>query len=168
MSAPFSHAELALTVNGREWRGEVPVHELAIDFLRDRVGLKGTKRSCELQVCGACTVLVDGRPASACGRLAYELDGTAVTTVEGLAGDDGPSALQQAFVDEVGAQCGYCTSGQLMAATALLEQRPHPGYAEIAEWMSGNVCRCGCYPAIARAVRKVVNDQPVGDELDGH
>jgi carbon-monoxide dehydrogenase small subunit len=172
VSEPFSEAPVSVVVNGDPWQGEVPVHELLVDFLRDRLGLTGTKRSCEVQVCGACTVLVDGRPTSACSRLAYDVDGRTVTTVEGLELEDGPTPLQRAFVDEVAAQCGYCTSGQLMAATALLERHDgRPAYEEIAEWMSGNLCRCGCYPAIARAVQKAavetVNEQPARD-VDGY
>jgi carbon-monoxide dehydrogenase small subunit len=171
MAEPFSEAPVSVVVNGERWEGDVPVHELLVDFLRDRLGLTGTKRSCGVQVCGACTVLVDGRPTSGCSRLAYDVDGRTVTTVEGLELEDGPNPLQQAFVAELAAQCGYCTSGQLMAATALLERRDGAlAYEEIAEWMSGNVCRCGCYPAIARAVQKTaagtVNEQPARD-VDG-
>ena len=173
MSEPFSQAPVSVVVNGDRWRGEVPVHELLLDFLRERLGLTGTKRSCEVQACGACTVLVDGRPTSACSRLAYDVDGRTVTTVEGLEVEGRPNALQQAFVDEVAAQCGYCTSGQLMAATALLDRCDgEPAYVEMTEWMSGNVCRCGCYPAIARAVRRVAEagtpkEQPAREDVGG-
>jgi carbon-monoxide dehydrogenase small subunit len=142
-----------VTVNGRDWLGDVPVEEVLLDLLRNRLGLTGTKRSCESEVCGACTVLVDGVPASSCSYLAFEASGKAVTTVEGLGSIDGPDPLQEAFIRHMGFQCGYCTSGQLMAAKGLLLQTPSPTYEEIAEWMSGNVCRCGCYAAIAAAIQ---------------
>jgi aerobic-type carbon monoxide dehydrogenase small subunit (CoxS/CutS family) len=144
--------ELTTTVNGRAWSGSVPVHEVLLDFLRSRLGLTGTKRSCESEVCGACTVLVDGQPVSSCTYLAFEARGKQVLTVEGLAQGDRLSPLQEAFVRNVGMQCGYCTSGQLMAATALLQANPKPSREEIAEWMAGNICRCGCYQAIAQSI----------------
>ena len=144
---------ITTTVNGHAWSGEVPVEEVLLDFARGRLGLKGSKRSCESEVCGACTMLVDGAPVSSCSFLAFEVDGREVTTVEGLADGDELSPLQHAFVTEVAAQCGYCTSGQLMAATALLNENPSPTYQEMQHWMSGNICRCGCYPAIARAIK---------------
>jgi aerobic-type carbon monoxide dehydrogenase small subunit (CoxS/CutS family) len=172
MTGPFRELELSLRVNGQEWRGMVGAHELLLDVLRDRVGLTGAKRSCEVQVCGACTVLLDGRPTSACSCLAYEADGRELRTVEGLADDGRPSELQQAFIEELGAQCGFCTGGQLLAATALLDRRRDLTYDDVAEWMSGNLCRCGCYPAIARAVLRTAgtashNHQPEGN-ADGH
>jgi len=147
---------ITTTVNGHAWSGEVPVEEVLLDFARSRLGLKGSKRSCESEVCGACTMLVDGAPVSSCSFLAFEVNGREVTTVEGLADGDELSPLQQAFVTEVAAQCGYCTSGQLMAATALLNENPSPTYQEMQHWMSGNICRCGCYPAIARAIKSTV------------
>jgi carbon-monoxide dehydrogenase small subunit len=134
----------------------VPVEEVLLDFARGRLMLKGSKRSCESEVCGACTMLVDGAPISSCSFLAFEVNGREVTTVEGLADGDELSALQQAFVTEVAAQCGYCTSGQLMSATALLNVNPSPTYEEMQHWMSGNICRCGCYPAIARAIKSTI------------
>jgi aerobic-type carbon monoxide dehydrogenase small subunit (CoxS/CutS family) len=145
-------ARLSTTVNGQAWSGEVPVEEVLLDFLRHRLGLTGTKRSCESEVCGACTVLVDGQPVSSCTYLAFEAGGKQVLTVEGLAHGDQLDPLQEAFIRNVGAQCGYCTPGQLMAAKALLLENPSPSYDELVEWMSGNICRCGCYPAIARSI----------------
>jgi aerobic-type carbon monoxide dehydrogenase small subunit (CoxS/CutS family) len=143
-----------LTVNGRPWSGDVPVEEVLLELLRERVGLTGTKRSCESEVCGACTVLVDGAPTSSCSYLAFEANGKAITTVEGLGSEDAPDPLQEAFVKHMGFQCGYCTSGQLMAAKGLLLHNPSPTQEEMAEWMSGNTCRCGCYAAIAAAIRE--------------
>jgi aerobic carbon-monoxide dehydrogenase small subunit len=142
---------LAFTLNGRPWEGTVPVEEVLLDLLRERAGLTGAKRSCESEVCGACTVLVDGQPISACSYLAFEAQGRAVTTVEGLAADGQLDPLQEAFVRNVGAQCGYCTAGQLLLARALLAAHPAPSRAEIAHWMT-NLCRCGAYPAIAASI----------------
>lgn len=143
---------ISTTVNGQPWSGSVPVQEVLLDFLRYRLRLTGTKRSCESEVCGACTVLVDGRPVSSCTYLALEARGRQVLTVEGLAEGDQLTPLQQAFVRNVGMQCGYCTSGQLIAATGLLIANPAPNRDEIAAWMSGNICRCGCYAAIAQSI----------------
>lgn len=146
---------VSTTVNGHAWQGEVPVHEVLSDFLRGRLGLTGTKVSCGSEVCGTCTVLVDGAPASSCALLALEVRGRTVTTVEGLAVDGTLSPLQEAFVRNAATQCGYCTPGQLVAATSLLRANPTPDYAEIAEYLRGNICRCGCYPAIARSIKEV-------------
>ena len=144
--------KIALRINDKPWSGEVPVEEVLLDFLRYRVGLTGTKRSCESEVCGACTVLVDGNPTSSCSYLAFEAAGKSVTTVEGLAQGEALDPLQEAFIRNVGAQCGYCTPGQLMTARALLLVNPSPTYEEIQDWMKGNICRCGCYPAIATSI----------------
>jgi xanthine dehydrogenase YagT iron-sulfur-binding subunit len=143
-----------LTVNGRPWSGDIGVEEVLLEVLRRRIGLTGTKRSCESEVCGACTVLVDGAPTSSCSFLAFEANGKSITTVEGLGTADSPDPLQDAFVKHMGFQCGYCTSGQLMAAKGLLLHNPAPTQEEMAEWMSGNTCRCGCYAAIAAAIRE--------------
>ena len=156
--------DISLTINGKTWSGEVPVEEVLLDFLRYRAGLTGTKRSCESQVCGACTVLVDGQPISSCSYLAFETNGRSVTTIEGLAVGEQLDPLQAAFIRNVGAQCGYCTPGQLMAAKALLMQNPSPTYEQIAEWMKGNICRCGCYTAIAQSIlesaKEIQNPKP--------
>lgn len=163
LDAPESVATLqtvpiALEVNGQRWSGDVPVEEELLEFIRTRLGLMGTKRSCESQVCGACTVLVDGAPTSACSYLAFEADGRAVTTIEGVADGDALHPLQTAFMRNVAAQCGYCTPGQIMAAVALLNENPSPTYGEIAHWMSGNICRCGCYPAIATSIQEAAEE----------
>ncbi|MBM2812586.1 MAG: yagT [Chloroflexi bacterium] len=150
---------VTITVNGTPWKGEIPVEDVLLDVLRSRVGLTGTKRGCESEVCGACTVLVDGAPISSCSYLAFEADGKAVTTVEGLADGDVLDPLQDAFIRNVAAQCGYCTPGQLMAAKALLEDNPSPTYDEIAHWLTGNICRCGCYPAIATSILEVAAEK---------
>jgi carbon-monoxide dehydrogenase medium subunit len=149
---PIEKFQLALTVNGQPWQGEVPVEETLLEFLRIRRQLTGTKRSCESQVCGACTVLVDKLPVSSCSYLAFEADGKSVTTIEGLAVDGQLDPLQQGFIRNLGAQCGYCTPGQLMASKALLLENPSPSREEIAEWLRGNICRCGAYAGIEASI----------------
>lgn len=143
---------LSLTINGKSWGGEVPAEETLLEFVRNRLGLTGTKRSCESEVCGACTVLVDNQAVSACNYLAFEAEGKSVLTIEGLEINGELDPLQEAFIRNVGAQCGYCTPGQIMAAKALLLENASPTRDEIAKWLSGNICRCGAYPAIARSV----------------
>ena len=146
--------EIACTINGQPWRGRVPVDEVLLDFVRERLRLTGTKRSCESEICGACSVLLDGAVYSSCNLLTLEIDGRELRTIEGLAEGEQLSPLQEAFVRNVGGQCGYCTPGQIVAATALLAVEPAPSYEQIAEWMRGNVCRCGSYPAIAKSVKE--------------
>jgi aerobic-type carbon monoxide dehydrogenase small subunit (CoxS/CutS family) len=143
---------LSTTVNGEPWSGEVPVGETLLEFLRVRLRLTGTKRSCESEVCGACTVLVNNQPISSCSYLAFEANGKSVLTIEGLARGPQLDPLQEAFIRNIGAQCGYCTPGQIMAAKALLLENPSPTRAEIAERLSGNICRCGAYPAIMKSI----------------
>jgi aerobic-type carbon monoxide dehydrogenase small subunit (CoxS/CutS family) len=146
---------VSTTINGRAWQGDIAASEVLSDLLRERVGLTGTKVSCASEVCGACTVLVDDMPVSSCTMLALEVRGRSVTTVEGLASGAQLDPLQEAFVRNVATQCGFCTPGQLMAAKSLLSSIPRPTEAEIAEHMRGNICRCGCYPAIARSIKQV-------------
>ena len=143
---------IELTVNGRPRAIEVAVHHTLLDVLRDDLGLTGTKECCLVGECGACTVLIDGRSVDSCLVLAVEADGTEVTTVEGLASDGRLHPLQQAFLDEGAAQCGFCIPGQLMAARALLDQNPHPTRAEVEEGLAGNLCRCAGYQQIIEAV----------------
>jgi aerobic-type carbon monoxide dehydrogenase small subunit (CoxS/CutS family) len=149
---PQTTFNLSLTINGDPWTGDVPVEETLLEFLRVRQRLTGTKRSCESEVCGACTVLVDSRPVSSCSYLAFEAHGKSVLTIEGLARGGELDPLQAAFIRNIGAQCGYCTPGQIMAAKALLMENPSPTREQIAEWLSGNICRCGAYPAIAKSI----------------
>jgi xanthine dehydrogenase YagT iron-sulfur-binding subunit len=143
---------VSVTVNGQPWSGQVPVEEVLLDFLRRRLGMTGTKRGCESEVCGACEVLVDGAPVSSCNYLAFEADGRAITTIEGVATGDELHPVQEAFIRNAAAQCGYCTPGQILSAVALLQQNQSPTYDDIAHWLVGNICRCGCYPAIARSI----------------
>jgi len=128
-----------------------------LDALRDEAGLTGTKRVCDRGECGACTVHLDGAPIYSCLTLAHGCDGHAVTTIEGLGAPGSPHALQDAFAIEDAAQCGFCTPGQLMAAAALLAANADPSDTEIVAAMSGNLCRCGTYPKIVRAVRRAAS-----------
>lgn len=121
--------------------------------LRDIAGLKGTKFGCGVAACGACTVLLDGQPIRSCQTLAGEVTG-AITTIEGIGSPESLSKVQQAWLDEQVPQCGYCQSGQILAATALLEMAPQPSDAQIDEFMSGNLCRCGTYPRIKAAIKR--------------
>ena len=149
---PQKTFSLSLTVNGQSWSGEIPVQETLLEFLRSRLRLTGTKRSCESEVCGVCTVLVDERPVSSCNYLAFEAHEKSVVTIEGVACGDELDPLQEAFIRNIGAQCGYCTPGQIMAAKALLMENPDPTREQISEWLSGNICRCGAYAAIAQSI----------------
>jgi aerobic-type carbon monoxide dehydrogenase small subunit (CoxS/CutS family) len=149
---------LSCTVNGRPWEGEIRVEETLLELLRVRLRLTGTKRSCESEVCGACTVLVDNRPFSSCNYLAFEAQGKSVLTIEGLANGEQLDPLQEAFIRNIGAQCGYCTPGQIMAAKGLLSDNPAPTREEIAEWLSGNICRCGAYGAIAKSILEAAQE----------
>ena len=143
---------LHVTVNGVERELLIEANETLADVLRDRLGLVGTKVSCDAQVCGACTVLVDGLAVSACTYLAVDGEGRAVRTVEGLAPEGRLSALQQAFIESAAFQCGFCTPGMLMAATALLEEDPDPSREAVIEGLEGNLCRCTGYEPIVEAV----------------
>ena len=133
---------------------ECEPQETLAELLRERLNLTGTKISCEVQVCGACTVLVDGLPVSSCTLLAYEVRDKNVLTVEGLARPDGTlHPIQQSFIDEFAFQCGFCTPGMILAAKALLEENPKPTEVEIIHFMDGNICRCTGYVSIVRAIR---------------
>ncbi len=144
--------ELAFEVNGRAQELPIEPRELLADVLRQRLGLTGLKVSCDIQVCGACTVLVDGLAVSACTYLAADAEGRAVTTVEGLAVDGQLTRIQQAFIDAAAFQCGFCTPGMVMAATALLADNPTPTRAEAVAGIEGNLCRCTGYLPIIDAV----------------
>ena len=144
--------DLRFEVNGRAQAIRVEPRELLADLLRLRLGLTGLKVSCDVQVCGACTVLVDGLAVSACTYLAVDADGRSVRTVEGLAPDGELTLIQQAFIDEAAFQCGFCTPGMVMAATALLADNPTPTREEVVAGIEGNLCRCTGYVPIVEAV----------------
>ena len=147
-----------MTINGTPWKGQVAAEEVLLDFLRRRLALKGTKRSCESQVCGACTVLVDSKAISSCNFLAFEANGKSVLTIEGLATAGKMDILQESFLRNLGFQCGYCTPGQIMAAKALLLENPCPTREQVVSWLTGNICRCGVYPAIVPSVLEAAQE----------
>jgi xanthine dehydrogenase YagT iron-sulfur-binding subunit len=149
---PEAMVQVTLRINGRLHRMLVEPRWNLLFVLRDRLGLTGTKVGCERGECGACTVLIDDRPRYACMTLAVEAEGHDITTLEGLLDGEALGPVQQAFVDEDAYQCGYCTPGQIMAAEGLLRSNPDPSLDEVRTGMSGNLCRCGAYPHIARAV----------------
>jgi carbon-monoxide dehydrogenase small subunit len=142
-----------MTVNGRERGGTVEARRTLADFLRDDLALTGTHLGCEHGVCGACTVLVDEKAVRSCLVFAVQADGATVTTIEGLTPRGGLSAVQEAFRDEHGLQCGFCTPGFIVSVTAFLEMNPDPTDEQIREALSGNICRCTGYQGIIRAVR---------------
>ncbi len=149
----MSEHTLRVTVNGQPHSATVPANRLLVHLLRDDLGLTGTKEGCSVGVCGACSVLVDGLLMSSCLLPAIVADGAAITTVEGLAPDDEHlSPLQESFIRHGGFQCGICTPGQLIAATALLEEQPRPTEAQVKEWMMGNLCRCTGYYQIVESI----------------
>jgi carbon-monoxide dehydrogenase small subunit len=144
---------ISCVVNGRSYEVTIPTRRLLSDFLRHDLGLTGTHVGCEQGVCGACTVLVDEQLRRSCLALAVQVDGSEVTTIEGLRGPNGElHPVMQAFMDEHGLQCGFCTPGFVMRVAKLLEERPHPTRGEIVEELAGNLCRCTGYQGIIRAV----------------
>ncbi len=150
---PGPAMEIDVTVNGRRHRLRIEPCDLLIDTLRDQLGLTGTKRSCDVQVCGACTVLVNKAPVSACTYLTYEARGKEVLTIEGLADGERLHPMQQAFIDHAAFQCGFCTPGMILAATALLAEHQRPTAEEIKHYMRGNICRCTGYKKILEAIQ---------------
>jgi len=156
---PSTRVPIALTVNGSRRQADVEPSATLLDALRDDLGLTGAKECCLVGECGACTVILDGRSVDSCLVLAVEADGATVLTVEGLASRDGRlSAIQTAFLDQGGVQCGFCIPGQLMSAHALLAEHPHPTRAEIEEGLAGNLCRCACYEQIFAAVEQAAGE----------
>jgi aerobic-type carbon monoxide dehydrogenase small subunit (CoxS/CutS family) len=153
---------ISFTVNGRSESLSVPTSRRLIDCLRYDLGLTGTKEGCSVGVCGACTVLLDGKIVSSCLTLAVLADGHEVTTVEGLATDNRLHPVQEAFIHHGGFQCGICTSGQLVAAKALLDEIPDPTDAEIKDWMMGNLCRCTGYYGIVNSIKQAAAAAPGG------
>lgn len=153
----FEQVPLSLKVNGRKLKLKVEPRTTLLDLLREQLHLTGTKKGCDYGQCGACTVHVDGQRVNSCLTLAVMLDGKDVTTIEGLATGDKLHPMQEAFVKHDGFQCGYCTPGQIMSAVACVREGHAGSEAEIREYMSGNICRCGAYTNIVAAIQEVKN-----------
>ena len=149
----MSAIQIRLEVNGQTHNLDIPSHRSLLDVLREELDLTGSKRGCDRGECGSCTVLLNGKPVYSCITLVAQVRGRSVVTVEGLANDGQLDPVQQAFLDEDGGQCGFCTPGFLMSARALLDANPHPTDAEIREALSGNLCRCNAYGRILQSVR---------------
>lgn len=143
---------VAMRVNGSEREHDVEPRTLLVQYLREACGLTGTKVGCDTSSCGACTVLVDGESVKSCTMLAAQADGVSITTIEGLAGDGGLHPVQQAFHEQHGLQCGFCTAGMVLAAVSFLEENPNPTERDVRLGLEGNLCRCTGYHNIVRAV----------------
>jgi xanthine dehydrogenase YagT iron-sulfur-binding subunit len=154
-----SLATVTLQVNGTSHTLQLDTRVTLLDALREHLGLTGTKKGCDHGACGACTVLVDGKPTLACLSLAVMREEQEITTIEGLARGDELHPIQRAFIEHDGFQCGYCTPGQIMSAVALTNKQTHLSPAEIREYMSGNICRCGAYPNIVQAIHSVLEER---------
>jgi aerobic carbon-monoxide dehydrogenase small subunit len=148
-----------LQVNGKPYEATVPARRTLVDMLRYDLGLTGTKEACSVGVCGACTVLLNGRNVASCITLAVQANGAELTTIEGIADGEHLHPLQQAFIDCGGFQCGICTPGQIVAAKALLDANPSPTEDQIKDWMMGNLCRCTGYYQILEAVAKAARER---------
>lgn len=145
--------KISVTINGRRYSHEVEPRLLLVHYLREVAGLTGTHIGCETSICGACTVLLDGKAVKSCTVLAVQADGSELVTIEGLASDGKLHPIQEAFWDEHALQCGYCTPGMILASAQLLERNPHPSDEEIREGLEGNLCRCTGYQHIVNAVK---------------
>jgi aerobic carbon-monoxide dehydrogenase small subunit len=146
---------ISLKVNGAERHAEVEPRTTLLEMVREEFNLTGAKLGCDIQVCGACTLLLNGKPVSACSVLAVDTDGCEVLTIEGLSDKNTLHPLQEAFMEFGALQCGYCTSGFILTAKALLDEIPRPTDEQIRDYMAGNFCRCGCYQEIMQAIRNV-------------
>lgn len=156
---------IEFTLNGKPTSVEADPAMPILWVVREKLGLNGTKFGCGIAQCGACTVHLDGKPVRSCSTPVSEASGKSITTIEGIAGPDGElTAIQQAWISEQVPQCGYCQSGQIMAATALLRDNPNPSDADIDAAMSGNICRCGTYTRIRRAIKVAAGQQPARSE----
>ncbi len=146
---------ITLNVNGEPFEVLTEVHRTLLEVLREDLGLTGTKRGCDLGTCGACTVLIEGKPYLSCLTLAIDAQTKKILTIEGLAQDGNPHPLQKAFVEKGAIQCGFCTPGMILTAKALLDENPHPTEEEVKRGISGNLCRCTGYVKIVEAIRSV-------------
>ncbi len=148
---------ITANVNGRERELSVKSNQTLLEVLREDLRLKGTREGCSVGVCGSCTVLVDGKPVSSCLMLASNAEGKEVLTIEGLARDGNLDPVQQAFLDHQAFQCGFCTPGMIMAVKGLLNENPKPDEAEVRDYLSGNICRCGTYVEVMAAVDELTS-----------
>ena len=139
-------------LNGQQHAVQVPSQELLIDLIRDRLGLTGTKRSCDMEICGSCTVLLNGKAVSSCSLFAFDVDGKDILTIEGLSPEEGLHPIQEAFIQYGGFQCGFCTPGMILLAKSLLDEKQAPTEEEIREYMDANLCRCTGYQMIIESV----------------
>ena len=144
---------VSMTVNGEAVCGEVESRTLLVQFLRENLGLTGTHVGCDTSQCGACVIHVNGKSVKSCTMLAIQADGADVTTIEGLANEAGLHPMQQAFMDNHGLQCGFCTPGMVMSALDLVKNNPDPSEKEIREWLEGNICRCTGYHNIVKSIK---------------
>lgn len=151
-----SSHDIAFTLNGASVEARVEAHMLLIDMLRSRFDLLGVKRSCDMEVCGVCTVLVNGQPVSSCTMLAVDVDGRDVVSIEGLGTAEALDPIQEAFIAHGAIQCGFCTPGFILATRALLDENPSPDRSEIVHALKGNICRCTGYKKIIEAVESLV------------
>jgi aerobic-type carbon monoxide dehydrogenase small subunit (CoxS/CutS family) len=147
--------QIRLRVNGIDHSTEVEARMTLLDLVREQFNLTGAKLGCDIQVCGACTLLLDGKPVSACSVLALDADGCDILTIEGLSQKDSLHPIQEAFMEFGALQCGYCTSGFILTAKALLDENPKPSDDQIRDYLAGNFCRCGCFQEIMQAIRNV-------------
>jgi len=150
---------LRLHVNGEEFEVLTEIHKTLLEVLREDLGLTGTKRGCDLGTCGACTVLIEGKPYLSCLTLAVDVQGKKIVTIEGLTQDEELHPLQKAFVEKGAIQCGFCTPGMILTAKAFLDENPHPSEGEVKRAISGNLCRCTGYVKIVEAILSVSENQ---------
>lgn len=150
------NVDITVNINDVEYRENVPANMTLLHFLREQLHLTGTKEGCGIGECGACTVILNGKPVTSCTVLAAEVDGAEIRTIEGEARNDKLTELQQAFIEYHGEQCGFCTPGFIMSAQSLLDRNPTPSHEEIIESISGNLCRCTGYEPIVQAIESVV------------
>jgi len=148
---------ICLKVNGEEYKVEVQPHWSLAYVLREKIGLTGTKAGCEMGTCGSCTVIMDGKPIFSCLKLAMDVEGNDILTIEGLETGEGLHPVQSSFIENHGMQCGFCTPGMIMAGKGLLDMKPSPTEQDVREAIGGHICRCGTYPRIVKSILSAAN-----------